>query len=85
MSKQIELPEDTYRDVQAMLASRGEGMDVEEYVNRTVSRDLFFETVRDIKARTKNVDPDELQKIIDEAVDAARAQRRKQSPGADCS
>ena len=63
-----------------MLASTGEAMNVDEYVNRTLNRDLFFKTVRDIKAQTKDVDPDKLDAIIEEAVDAARAERRKQDP-----
>ena len=83
MTQQINISDDNYREVQALLASRGESVGVDEYVNRTLSRDLFFETVRDIKARTKDVDSDELEQIIEEAVEAARAERRKQTPGAD--
>ena len=85
MSKQIDIPDETYRDVEVLLASRGEAVDVSAFVKRTLNRTLFFETVREIKAQTKNVDPDELERIIDEAVEAARAERRKQTPGADCS
>jgi len=85
MTQQINISDDNYREVQAILASRGESVNVDEYVNRTLSRNLFFETVRNIKDRTKDVDPDELDQIIEEAVEAARAERRKQAPGADCS
>jgi len=85
MAQQINISDDTYRNVQAMLVSRGEKTSVDEFVNCTLNRSLFFETVQDIKARTKDVDPDELDQIIDEAVETARAERRKQNPSADCS
>lgn len=83
MTQQINISDDTYRDVQAMLVSRGEKVNVDEFVNRTLNRSLFFETVQDIKARTKDVDPDELEQIIEEAVEATRAERRNQTPSAD--
>jgi len=83
MTQQINISDDTYRNVQAMLVSRGEKVNVDEFVNRTLNRSLFFETVQDIKARTKDVDPDELEQIIEEAVEAARAERRNQTPSAD--
>jgi len=83
MPQQINISDDTYRDVQAMLVSRGGKVNVDEFVNRTLNRSLFFETVQDIKARTKHVDPEELDQIVEEAVEAARAERREQNPRAD--
>jgi hypothetical protein len=85
MARQINISDDNYREVKSILASRGENVDVDEFVNRTLSRELFFETVRSVKARAKEVDPGDLEQIIEEAVEAAKAERRKQTPGADCS
>ena len=83
MTQQINISDDNYREVKSILASRGENVDVDEFVNRTLSRELFFETVRNVKARTVDVDPDDLEQIIEEAVEVARTERRKQTPGAD--
>lgn len=73
---QIELPDQTVRDVQAMLANRGENRDVSEYVDRTLQRALLFETVREVKRQNAGVHPDELDRLIDEAVEAVRGERR---------
>jgi Arc/MetJ-type ribon-helix-helix transcriptional regulator len=69
---QIELPDQTVRDVQLMLAKRGERANVSEFIDRTVQRALFFETVREIKRQNTDTSSDELERIIDEAVNAAR-------------
>ena len=79
---QIELPDQTIRDVEALLAKRGEG-DVTAFVERTVQRAVFFDTVREVKRQNAGVDPQELDRLIDEAVEAARAERRRPVPGAD--
>jgi hypothetical protein len=77
MSKQIEISDETYQGIKTMLASRGDAMPVDQYVDRTVNRYLFFETVREIKERNKDVPPEVLQREIDEAVAAVRADRRQ--------
>jgi hypothetical protein len=74
---QIELPDQTVRDLQTMLAKRGEGVDVSAFVNLTLQRALFFETVREVKRQNAGVDPDELNRLIDEAVEAVRADRNR--------
>lgn len=68
---QIELPDQTIRDVQAFLSQRGEGVDVSAFVNRTLQRALFFETVREVKRRNAGVDQAELERLIDQAVEEA--------------
>ena len=85
MSQQVNISDETYRDVQAMLASGGETVDVDAFVDRTLQKRLFFETVRKIQDRNKDVDADVLQQEIDEAIAAVREARRKEtgtSPGA---
>jgi hypothetical protein len=79
---QIELSDQTIRDVQALLAKRGEGVDVSAFVDRTLQRALFFETVREVKQQNIGTHPDELDRLIDEAVEAVRAERRGTRPDA---
>jgi len=80
---QIELPDQTVRDVQAMLAKRGENGDVSQYIDDTLQRALFFDTVREVKRQNAGIDPDELERLIDEAVEAVRSERRRTTPDAD--
>lgn len=60
-----------------MLANRGAGGGVSEFIDHTVQRALFFETIRDIKRQNAGVDANELNRLIDEAVKAARANSGK--------
>lgn len=71
----IELPDQTIRDVELLLAQRGESGDVSQFIDRTLQRALFFETVRDVKRRNVAVDPVELDRLIDDAVKAVRTAR----------
>jgi hypothetical protein len=75
-SMQIELSDQTIRDVQALLAKRGEGVDVSAFVNQTLQRAVFFETVREVKRQNEGVDSLELDRLIDEAVADARSELR---------
>lgn len=79
---QVELPDKTVRDVEAMLAKRGHKGNVSEFIDRTLQRALFFETVRDVKRQHADADPQELDRLIDEAVAAARAGRNRTNPDA---
>jgi Arc/MetJ-type ribon-helix-helix transcriptional regulator len=82
MIMQVELPDNTVRDVEAMLAKRGENGNVSEFIDRTLQRALFFETVRDIKRQNAGADPQEFNRLIDEAVAAVRAERCRSNPDA---
>jgi Arc/MetJ-type ribon-helix-helix transcriptional regulator len=79
---QVELPDKTVRDVEAMLAKRGQNGNVSEFIDRTLQRALFFETVRDVKRQNAGASPTELDRLIDEAVVAARAERSRTNPDA---
>jgi Arc/MetJ-type ribon-helix-helix transcriptional regulator len=76
-SMQVELPDKTVRDVEAMLAKRGQNGNVSEFIDRTLQRALFFETVRDVKRQNAGADPQEIDGLIDEAVADARAERSR--------
>jgi hypothetical protein len=69
----IELPDQTVRDVEAMLAKRGENGNVSDFIDRTLQRELFFATVREVKRQNMGVDPQELDRLIDEAIKAVRS------------
>jgi transposase-like protein len=73
----IELPDKTIRDVEAVVAR--DGGDIIEFIDRAVNRSLLFDTVRQIREHNANVDPEELQAAIDEAIEAVRAERRMES------
>jgi hypothetical protein len=79
---QIELPDQTVRDVQMLLAERGESVDVAAFVNQTLRRALFFDTVREVKRQNAGVDPGELDRLIDDAVKAIRVEVRGATPDA---
>jgi hypothetical protein len=74
---QVELPDKTIRDVEAMLAKRGQNGNVSEFIDRTLQRALFFEAVRDVKRQNASANPQELDRLIDEAVAAARSGRSR--------
>jgi Ribbon-helix-helix domain len=69
---QIELSDQTARDVQALLAERGGGVDMSAFVNQTLQRAVFFETVRETKRQNEGIDSVELDRLIDVAVANAR-------------
>jgi Arc/MetJ-type ribon-helix-helix transcriptional regulator len=77
INMQVDLPDKTVRDVEAMLAKRGENGNVSEFIDRTLQRALFFETVRDIKRQNADAEPKQLDRLINEAVAAARADRSR--------
>jgi hypothetical protein len=79
---QVELPDKTVRDVEATLAKRGQNGNVSEFIDRTLQRALFFETVCDVKRQNTGANPQELDQLIDEAVAAARAERSRTYPDA---
>lgn len=53
------------------------------YVERLIARDQLFRTVDKIRQKTALIPEEELQQIIDEAVEEAKAIRRGQAPSAD--
>ena len=79
---QVDLPDKTIRDVEAMLAKRGQNGKVSEFIDRTLQRALFFETVRDVKRQNAGADPQEIDRLIDDAIAAARAERSRTDPDA---
>jgi hypothetical protein len=52
------------------------------YVERLIARERFFRTVGDVRKKTDAVPEDELQRMIDEAVEQVEAAHRGSAPGA---
>ncbi|HXV61696.1 MAG TPA: ribbon-helix-helix domain-containing protein [Vicinamibacteria bacterium] len=70
----LSIPDETDRAVRSYLARKGlKKGDLSDFVNDAVRREVFDRVVRDIKERNAEANPDELMKLIDEAVEWARA------------
>lgn len=70
----LSIPDETDRAVRSYLARKGlKKGDLSDFVNDAVRREVFDRVVRDIKERNADADPEELTKLIDEAVEWARA------------
>jgi Ribbon-helix-helix domain len=74
----IKVSKETDRDVRAFLVSRGRKRgDLSKFVEEAVRWRLFHQTVREARAGFADVPPDELQKIIDDAVADVRTKRHR--------
>jgi hypothetical protein len=71
VSKEIDLTLRTYLGARGM--KKG---DLSKFIEEAVRWRILNRTVQDIKSRNANADPDELQAVIDSAVDEVRAERR---------
>ena len=76
VSKEIDLTLRTYLGAQGM--KKG---DLSKIIEEAVRWRIFNRTVQMIKSRNASADPDELQAIIDDAVQQARAERRTKRKG----
>jgi len=50
--------------------------DLSKFIEEAVRRRVLQCTIQDIRARNANANPDEIQRIIDEAVSEVRVERR---------
>lgn len=71
VSKETDLTLRTYLDSQGM--KKG---DLSKFIEDAVRWRVLHRTVQDIRARNVDTDPDEIQRIVDEAVSEVRAERR---------
>jgi hypothetical protein len=70
VSKETDLTLRTYLGAQG--AKKG---DLSKFIEEAVRWHVFHRTVQDIRERNAESDPEELQRIIDEAVSEVRAER----------
>lgn len=71
VSKETDLTLRTYLGAQG--AKKG---DLSKFIEEAVRWRVFHRTVQDIRERNADTDPDELQRMIDEAVQEVRAEKR---------
>ena len=55
--------------------------DLSKFIEEAVRWRVFHRTVHDINARNADTDPEELQALIDEAVQEVRAEKRPKGKG----
>jgi hypothetical protein len=68
----IVIPEETDRELRSFLAQRGTKKgDISRFVDEAVQARLFELTVDEVKARTRDVDQDEILDVIEEALRTA--------------
>ncbi|MEX2016700.1 MAG: ribbon-helix-helix domain-containing protein [Candidatus Hydrogenedentales bacterium] len=72
----VDVPEEIDRTVREYLERQDEEhRDLGRFIEKAVAWRVFEQTVKDIKARNAQYDPDEIQRTVDEAVEHARAHR----------
>jgi len=73
----LKVSKDTDLGLRTFLGSLGmKKGDLSKFVEDAVNRRVLQCTVQDIRARNASADPDEIQRIVDEAVSEVRAERR---------
>ena len=73
----LKVSKDTDLNLRTFLGSLGmKKGDLSKFVEDAVNRRVLQCTVQDIRARNADADPDEIQRIVDEAVSEVRAERR---------
>ena len=72
----LNVPDETDRRVRQYLERTGEAEgDLSKFVDSAVRQAMFWRTVESIQERNKDLSPEEAQRIADEAVADARANR----------
>ena len=73
----IKVSKETDLTLRSYLGSQGMRKgDLSKFIEEAVRWHVFHRTVQDIKAGNADTDPEELQAIIDEAVQEVRAEKR---------
>jgi hypothetical protein len=72
----IKVSKETDLTLRTFLGARGAKKgDLSKFIEEAVRWRVFHSTVQDIRRRNADMDPDELQSIIDETVSQVRAER----------
>jgi hypothetical protein len=73
----LKVSKDTDLNLRTFLGSQGmKKGDLSKFVEDAVNRRVLQCTVKDIWERNADADPDEVQRVVDEAVSEVRAERR---------
>ena len=78
----IKVSKETDLSLRTFLGARGmKKGDLSKFIEDAVRWRVFHRTVQDIKTRNADTGPDELQRIVDDAVRQVRVERRAKRPG----
>lgn len=73
----IKVSKETDLALRTFLGAKGmKKGDLSKFIEDAVRVQVFHQTVRDLKAHNADADPEELQAIIDQAVQEVRAEKR---------
>ena len=73
----LKISKDTDLSLRAFLGTQGmKKGDLSKFVEDAVNRRVLQCTIQDIWERNADADPDEVQRIVDEAISEVRAERR---------
>lgn len=73
----IKVSKETDLTLRTFLGSQGmKKGDLSKFIEDAVRWRVLQRTIQDIRARNSDADPDEIQRIVDEAVSEVRAERR---------
>ena len=73
----VKVSKDTDLTLRMYLGAQGmKKGDLSKFIEEAVRRRVLECTIQDIRARNADADPDEIQRIVDEAVSEVRAERR---------
>jgi len=73
----IKVSKDTDLTLRTYLGARGmKKGDLSKFIEEAVRWRVLQRTIQDIRARNADADPDEIQRIVDEAISEVRAERR---------
>ena len=76
----IKVSKDTDLTLRTFLGAQGAKKgDLSKFIEEAVRRRVLQCTIQDIRARNADADPDEIQRIVDEAVSEVRAERRSKA------
>jgi hypothetical protein len=72
----LKVSKDTDLDLRTYLGSQGARKgDFAKFIEDAVRRRILQLTIKDIRERNADADPDEIQRMVDEAVNEVRAER----------
>ena len=75
----LKVSKETDLDLRTYLGSQGmKKGDLAKFIEDAVRRRILQLTIGDIRQRNAGTDPDEIQRIVDEAVSEVRAERARQ-------
>jgi hypothetical protein len=73
----IKVSKDTDLTLRTFLGTQGmKKGDLSKFIEEAVRRRVLQCTIQDIRERNADADPDEIQRVVDEAVSEVRAERR---------